>query len=58
MIEPRERGAMEQSTSGFDMFLAQVGLSSGPKFSATVAETGFLFLGMGAAILATLVLRA
>ena len=30
---------------GLTLFLAQVGMSSGPKFAATVAETGFLFLG-------------
>ncbi len=33
---------------GLTLFLAQVGLSSGPRFAATVAETGFLFLGLAA----------
>ena len=28
---------------GLTLFLAQVGMSSGPKFAATVAETGFYF---------------
>jgi putative transport protein len=35
---------------GLTLFLAQVGMTSGPKF-ATVAETGLLFLGYGALIL-------
>jgi putative transport protein len=39
---------------GLTLFLAQVGLSSGPKFAATVAQTGFLFLGLGALILLAL----
>ena len=41
---------------GLTLFLAQVGMASGPKFAATVAETGFLFLGYGAVILVALVI--
>jgi putative transport protein len=41
---------------GLTLFLAQVGMSSGPKFAATVADTGFLMLGLGAAVLVALVL--
>ena len=41
---------------GLTLFLAQVGMSSGPKFAATVAETGFLFLAFGAIIVVALVL--
>jgi putative transport protein len=41
---------------GLTLFLAQVGLSSGPRFVTTVSQTGFQFLGMGAVILAALVL--
>ena len=41
---------------GLTLFLAQVGMSSGPKFAATVGKTGFLMLGLGAAVLAALVL--
>ena len=41
---------------GLTLFLAQVGMSSGPKFAATVAETGFLMLGLGAIVLLALVL--
>lgn len=41
---------------GLTVFLAQVGMASGPKFAATVAETGFLFLGLGAVILLALAL--
>jgi putative transport protein len=41
---------------GLTLFLAQVGMSSGPKFAATVAEAGLLFLGLGALILVALVL--
>lgn len=40
---------------GLTLFLAQVGMSSGPKFAATVSQTGFQMLGLGAAILAALV---
>jgi putative transport protein len=41
---------------GLTVFLAQVGMVSGPKFAATVAETGFLMLGLGALALIALVL--
>jgi putative transport protein len=41
---------------GLTLFLAQVGMSSGPKFAATVSETGFLMLGLGAVVLVALVL--
>jgi putative transport protein len=40
---------------GLTVFLAQVGMASGPKFAATVAETGFLMLGLGAIVLVALV---
>lgn len=39
---------------GLTIFLAQVGMASGPKFAAAVAETGALMLGLGAVILVTL----
>jgi putative transport protein len=41
---------------GLTLFLAQVGMSSGPKFAATVTETGFTMLGLGAVVLIALVL--
>jgi putative transport protein len=41
---------------GLTLFLAQVGMSSGPKFAATVTETGFMMLGLGAMVLIALVL--
>jgi putative transport protein len=41
---------------GLTLFLAQVGMASGPKFAATVADTGFLFLGYGVVIVVALVL--
>ena len=41
---------------GLSVFLAQIGMSSGPKFAAAVTQTGFQMLGMGAAVLAALVL--
>jgi len=41
---------------GLTLFLAQVGMSSGPKFAATVADTGFLMLGLGALVVVALVL--
>ena len=41
---------------GLTLFLAQVGMSSGPKFAATVAETGFVMLGLGMVALMALVL--
>jgi putative transport protein len=40
---------------GLTLFLAQVGMASGPKFAATVAETGFMMLGLGAVVLVALV---
>jgi putative transport protein len=40
---------------GLTVFLAQVGMASGPKFAATVAESGFLMLGLGAIVLFALV---
>jgi len=40
---------------GLTLFLAQVGLASGPKFAAAVAETGLLMLGLGAVVLVGLV---
>lgn len=41
---------------GLTLFLAQVGMSSGPKFAATVADSGLLMLGLGAVVLLALVL--
>lgn len=41
---------------GLTLFLAQVGMSSGPKFAATVAQSGLLMLGLGAIVLLALVL--
>jgi len=41
---------------GLTLFLAQVGMSSGPKFAATVTETGLMMLGLGAVVLVALVL--
>ncbi len=41
---------------GLTLFLAQVGMASGPKFVTTVSDTGFLMLGLGALVLAALVL--
>jgi putative transport protein len=40
---------------GLTLFLAQVGMASGPKFAATVTETGFVMLGLGAIVLVALV---
>lgn len=40
---------------GLTLFLAQVGMASGPKFAATVTETGFVMLGLGAVVLVALV---
>jgi putative transport protein len=40
---------------GLTLFLAQVGMASGPKFVATVADTGPLLLGLGAIVLGMLV---
>lgn len=39
---------------GLTLFLAQVGMSSGPKFAATIAQSGFLMLGLGALVLISL----
>lgn len=41
---------------GLTLFLAQIGMASGPKFAATVSESGFLMLGLGAVVLVALVL--
>ncbi len=41
---------------GLTLFLAQVGMASGPKFAATVSQTGFQMLGLGALVLIALVL--
>lgn len=41
---------------GLTLFLAQVGMASGPKFAAGVAETGLLMLGLGAIVLLALIL--
>jgi putative transport protein len=41
---------------GLTLFLAQVGIASGPTFAATVAETGLQMLGLGAIVLAALVM--
>jgi len=40
---------------GLTLFLAQVGMSSGHQFAITVAETGFVMLGLGAVVLVALV---
>ena len=40
---------------GLTLFLAQVGMASGPKFAATVTETGITMLGLGAVVLVALV---
>jgi putative transport protein len=41
---------------GLTLFLAQVGMSSGPKFAATVSATGFMMLGLACVVVAALVL--
>ena len=41
---------------GLTLFLAQVGMASGPKFAATITQTGFLMLGLGVVVLVALVL--
>jgi putative transport protein len=41
---------------GLTVFLAQVGMASGPKFAAAITETGFLMLGLGGVVLVGLVL--
>jgi putative transport protein len=40
---------------GLTLFLAQVGMASGPKFAATITESGFMMLGLGAIVLMALV---
>jgi putative transport protein len=40
---------------GLTIFLAQVGMSSGPRFAATVSQTGLLMLGLGALVVLALV---
>jgi putative transport protein len=39
---------------GLTVFLAQVGMASGPRFAATVSETGLQMLGLGAVVLVSL----
>jgi len=41
---------------GLTLFLAQVGMASGPKFAATVTQNGLMMLGLGAIVLVALVL--
>ena len=41
---------------GLTLFLAQVGMSSGPKFAATVTQSGMTMLFLGALVLVALVL--
>ena len=41
---------------GLTIFLAQVGMASGPKFAATITHTGFLMLGLGVVVLLALAL--
>jgi putative transport protein len=41
---------------GLTLFLAQVGMASGPRFAATVSQTGLLMLGLGAIVLLALAL--
>jgi putative transport protein len=41
---------------GLTVFLAQVGMASGPKFASAVADTGFMLLGLSAIALLALVL--
>ena len=41
---------------GLTLFLAQVGMASGPKFAATVTQSGLQMLFLGAIVLAALVL--
>src|SRR5262245_4101203 len=41
---------------GLTLFLAQVGIASGPTFAATVAGSGLLMMGLGAIVLTSLVL--
>jgi putative transport protein len=39
---------------GLTVFLAQVGMASGPKFAATVTQTGFEMLGLASVVLLSL----
>lgn len=41
---------------GLTLFLAQIGMASGPQFAATVSETGLVMLGLGVVVLLALVL--
>ena len=41
---------------GLTVFLAQVGIASGPQFAATVADSGFTLLLLGAVIMLALIL--
>jgi putative transport protein len=41
---------------GLTIFLAQVGMASGPKFAATITHTGFSMLGLGLIVLLALAL--
>jgi len=41
---------------GLTLFLAQVGMASGPRFAATVTDSGFVMVGMGVVVLLALVL--
>jgi putative transport protein len=41
---------------GLTIFLAQVGMASGPKFASTITQTGFQMLGLGALVVIALVL--
>jgi putative transport protein len=41
---------------GLTVFLAQVGMASGPKFALEVSDSGVLMLGLGAVVLMSLVL--
>ncbi|MGY8527480.1 aspartate:alanine exchanger family transporter [Paracidovorax citrulli] len=41
---------------GLTLFLAQVGMQSGPKFAASVAQDGILMLGLAAVVVVALVL--
>ena len=43
-------------TLGLTLFLAQVGMASGPKFASAVANQGLLMLGLGVLVLLALVL--
>lgn len=40
---------------GLTIFLAQVGMASGPRFASAIAETGLIMLGMGAVVLVGLI---